>query len=1026
MKAISLYGCRNDSIEMKFYTYYVPVPSFTATDTAACGPLTVTFNNNTPNQNLFTYLWNFGNGQTSNLANPGSVTFATSPLNIDTVYKVTLTASTFCGNVNTIQNIRVKSKPKALFAPSKTVGCSPLDVIFNNNSRGSNVTYFWDFDDGATFTTTTAGQVQHQFITSVQDTFYVKLKATNECGSDSSTFAIIVSPNNIRIDFAVNGFQVNGCAPHVVSFINNSSGATGFNWNFGDGNTLVTTKNVDTITHTYLNPGVFTVRLEATNGCSDTTDYETVNVFARPRVNFTTDKFTSCIGDSIRFTNLSDTAIGYSWFFGDGGTSNLTNPSHKYASAGVYTVTLVGTRNYGPGNVCTDTIRQQITVVSSLPGSFTMSDSTSNCAPLSVTFTNKNTPSSLTVWDFGNGVKDTGDVVTYNFALNGNYNVTMTATSPGGCRYNAQKLVVVNSPQGTFTYDNGYICGSTPVRFEVVGQNIDSLRWNFGDGTIITSTNRIVYHIYPQNGFYVPSVQIIGGANCRITLQGADTIKVDNINAGFRFVENKNCGFTTVAFTDTSRAQFGITNYKWSFGDGDTSILRNPVHNYLSTGNYNIRLIITSASGCKDTAVTPTFIKVNDKPIVAIQGDSVGCQNAAMSFTSVINSIDPITTYNWNMGNSFVANTPGVQTSYGAAGVYNAQVIVGTSEGCFDTAYKLIFINPAPNTKAGVDVALCRGQSTQLQAIGATSYLWSPTNGLSCITCPDPIATPNFTTKYVVTGSNGFGCSSKDTVEISVAQPFNIVASPDRDICIGDSTRLTASGGQRFEWFPATGLSDANSATPMAKPTVTTTYRVIAYDNSSCFTDTAFVTIGVGNYPIVNAGIDRLLAAGATQRLTPTATNGPISVWQWTPATDLSCSVCPQPIATAKKDICYTATATNQYGCSGSDTVCIKVFCESSQIFIPNGFTPDGDGLNDVLMVRGTGIKQVKSFRIFNRWGQVVFERANFPPNVLQYGWDGKTNGGVAAPPDVYVYTCDVICENDIPYTFKGNVAIIK
>jgi gliding motility-associated-like protein len=131
------------------------------------------------------------------------------------------------------------------------------------------------------------------------------------------------------------------------------------------------------------------------------------------------------------------------------------------------------------------------------------------------------------------------------------------------------------------------------------------------------------------------------------------------------------------------------------------------------------------------------------------------------------------------------------------------------------------------------------------------------------------------------------------------------------------------------------------------------------------------------------------------------------------------------PLATVRKDICYNVTATNAYSCSATDTICIKVFCESGQLFIPNAFTPDGDGRNDILMVRGKGIKTVKSFRVFNRWGQVVFERNNFPPNDKTFGWNGLINGNPASP-DVYVYTCEVVCENDVPYTYKGNVAILK
>jgi gliding motility-associated-like protein len=186
------------------------------------------------------------------------------------------------------------------------------------------------------------------------------------------------------------------------------------------------------------------------------------------------------------------------------------------------------------------------------------------------------------------------------------------------------------------------------------------------------------------------------------------------------------------------------------------------------------------------------------------------------------------------------------------------------------------------------------------------------------------------------------------------------------------------------------------------------------------------VVIGVGDYPVVNLGQDQVLAAGATYTFIPTVTNGPIATWLWTPSANLNCTTCPSVTATAKNDVCYVASATNIYGCASTDTVCIKVFCESSQVFIPNAFMPGtGTGKNDILMVRSTGIKLVKSFRIYNRWGQVVFERANFVPNDRTYGWNGLIQGKPANT-DVYIYTCEVVCENDTPFVYKGNVAIIR
>jgi gliding motility-associated-like protein len=144
----------------------------------------------------------------------------------------------------------------------------------------------------------------------------------------------------------------------------------------------------------------------------------------------------------------------------------------------------------------------------------------------------------------------------------------------------------------------------------------------------------------------------------------------------------------------------------------------------------------------------------------------------------------------------------------------------------------------------------------------------------------------------------------------------------------------------------------------------------------------------------------------------------------WTPAADLSCNNCPSPSTVVKNNSFYSVLVTNIFGCIATDTIFINSMCKSAQVFIPNAFTPDGDGLNDVLMVRGRGVT-IKSFRIFNRWGELVFEKENFYPNEIKNGWDGKVRG-IPATPDVFVYTAEVFCDNGVPYTYKGNISLLK
>ncbi len=249
--------------------------------------------------------------------------------------------------------------------------------------------------------------------------------------------------------------------------------------------------------------------------------------------------------------------------------------------------------------------------------------------------------------------------------------------------------------------------------------------------------------------------------------------------------------------------------------------------------------------------------------------------------------------------------------------------------------------------------------------------------------------------------------------------------SGNDSICIGESANLNISGAAIYQWSPSVGLNQTNISNPIASPDVTTTYRIIGYDGHNCFTDTAFITVAVGNYPTIDLGPDQTLPTGTMLPLKSVVKNGPVKKWEWTPTTDLNCSDCPEPVAHLKNDITYAVEITSAYNCKATDTIQIKVFCKSAQVFIPNAFSPDGDGINDVLMVRATGIAMVKSFRVFNRWGQLVFERNNFAPNEPSFGWDGRVRG-VPQPPGVYVYTAEVICENNVPYTYKGNTTILK
>jgi gliding motility-associated-like protein len=377
------------------------------------------------------------------------------------------------------------------------------------------------------------------------------------------------------------------------------------------------------------------------------------------------------------------------------------------------------------------------------------------------------------------------------------------------------------------------------------------------------------------------------------------------------------------------------------------------------------------------------------------------------------------------MGNGQTRQGRTVSAVYTNAGTYNINLITQTVNGCYDTTATTITIHAAPQLVANKQVQICRGQQTVLQSSNATSVTWSNDQQTICTNCTQTTVAPLTTTRYYVTGANQYGCITRDTVVVNVIQPFNMRVSGPDTVCVGEQTQIFSSGASACTWFPADGLSKTDVANPFVRPSVTTTYTVIGHDASNCFSDTASVRIVVGTPTQVHLGADTTVIGGSSMVLTSRLTNGIATQYKWSTPAQLNCSDCPQPVATIKKDECFTCTITNQYGCVSADTICVRTFCKSAQVFIPNAFSPDADGVNDVFYVMGSGIKIVKSFMIFTRWGELVFQKENFQVNDLSKGWDG-TIRGQKAPPDVFVYICNVLCENDVPYSYKGNVAIIK
>ena len=184
-----------------------------------------------------------------------------------------------------------------------------------------------------------------------------------------------------------------------------------------------------------------------------------------------------------------------------------------------------------------------------------------------------------------------------------------------------------------------------------------------------------------------------------------------------------------------------------------------------------------------------------------------------------------------------------------------------------------------------------------------------------------------------------------------------------------------------------------------------------------------FVRVVVNPQPTVYAGADQTLLAGNPANLFADATH--TTRYAWSPSEGLNCDDCQSPVAMPKKTTTYTVRVSNEHGCEAVDDVTIFVECSNSLIFMANTFTPNGDGNNDRFYPQGKGMSVIRRFRVYNRWGELMHDVQNVPPNQEMYGWDG-TFKGEQLRPDVYVYILDAVCETGEPMQIKGDISLIR
>ena len=672
----SSFGCV-DSISNIVEVQEPPTANFTLTPDSSCAPAIVNFTN-LSSLIAPVYSWDFGNGQTSTLQNPGSQTYFQSIVS-DTTYYIELAVTNFCGSSTYTESVVVTPSPTAIFGTNLDFGCSPFTLEIANVSLGLPDSFYWDFGDGTT-STDPSPFLNHVFTTGVNDTVYtIMLVATNECGVDTSYYDITVLPNIVTAFF--NTDYISGCAPLSVEFTQYSVGANVYNWDFGDFNS----SNTYNTSHVYTQAGTYTVSLMVTDGCSYDTATIEIEVIEPPVVDFISSPDSVCINQPFTFTNLSTGSLAATdWDFGDGGTSVTTNTQHAYTASGTYQVTLTGTSTV---NSCTASVTKPVVVRVNPVADFTPNP-ISGCVPLTVSFANLSTSANFQTWNFGDGNFSTQFSPTHTFTSVGAYVVKLLVENTNGCIDSISKVInVYPVPTANFTVNPTMSC-AVPV--DVATTNLSTgavnYNWNFGNGNFSTLTNPVI--TYNNPGTYTIQLTASNAYGCSDS--HSFTVNIyGNPVADFILSRDTMCLGETINFISQS---INADSVVWYVGDGNTFTGNTFPYQYGLAGVYDITAIAYGLGGCSDTLTLINGVVVNPKPIAGF--DYVNQQDpeplsGTIEFT---NTSIGATDYLWHFGNAQSSIEENPIYRYNTYGDFLAELIVTNQFGCKDTIEQIIIV----------------------------------------------------------------------------------------------------------------------------------------------------------------------------------------------------------------------------------------------------------------------------------------------------------------------------------------------
>ena len=821
--------------------------------------------------------------------------------------------------------------------------------------------------------------------------------------------------------------------------------------------------NVSTIVpHTYTATGNYTATLSGNNaasGCSNSTYTMLVTVRnIQATVNITsgvTSSSIGCVNIPITFDATSSKDVfsscsrGYVWYVdafppSEDVTATLTQP---FTSVGIHTVKLM----VKDINSCTSTVTSVVRISSVTPV-FTLSPSSVCASGGSISFTNTSTssaPDNITSsnLDFGdfqsfNLPPLTSTSHTYNNVSPPIVTAILSVTNNVGCVGSAQRTISVITPTANLSVpppNNNLCIGNSPitVNFDVTSSNT-SYTWNFGTTpptTFITITPTVAFN-YTFAGNYNVTVKVKDAQGCE-GISNAVTLLIQKTPAAdFIFSSPKSngsnviCSPATVSFTDAS-APSQAFNYSWNLGSGSLG-LSQPIVTfpYSNANNTIVAISLTVATvpnGCT-ASVTKNFNLYTPKADI-IATKTIICLGDAIGFSIKDTTGRGILAWNWDFGSNNNTDTVLARSSPPSSTLqpFNTYVLpngdievnliyYSSQYACKDAAklnIRVIKIDAdfkRNNELARIDSIHCINKLDNFfnssPNSSASSFNWDFGNGATS-TLQNPSYTYTQSGVYQVTltirepVSTCKGSTVKKMVINSL--PTAIISSKD-SVCKDFSFDLIGSGTSTagiigYQWSPASSVSNSLLAITNATAASSSDFSLVVTDGNGCVSKPTVKNIYI-QQPPPSVTWDTTVIVGE-----PVTMNTDIGIgfaYNWSPNRDINCTNCLYPTSISTVNITYSVEVSDNLGCfKTTNTYSIYIDPQTS-VDIPTAFTPNGDGTNDVIYVDGWGIKKLNYFRIYNRWGQLLFES-----NDVNVGWDGTFNG-VPQNMETYVYQVSV------------------